>query len=655
MENKIKMTWDTFLDKVYGCWIGKCVSGTIGAPYEGYKGLMSIKYDPILIKDMLPNDDLDLQILWLEVLEKKGTAFTTEDLADIFAEKCPYSPGEYAIFKKNYALGIMPPLSGKYNNNYYLQGMGCPIRSEIWACIAPGDPQLAADCSEKDGIMDHWGESVFAERHMAAMEAMAFTWEGDMKTLVLDSLAYIPDDCRYQKLVRDTVKWCDEYKDWRTVYGMIMRCYGHSDCTNMFQNMGITIMSLLLGNNDMLDTTMMALNCGFDTDCTCATVGSVIGILAGGKALMDQYKFEEQSYKLSVNTTRRSDKVYDLAEDTAKAALLFTELNQNLVITDVPEEMYITPSDVTVKTINAQVIYENDYPVISLDETKKVIIKISAFDAPVSGKLIVTAPDGFTVDPAICEFDATNEEKEYIFTVHLDKNVDVLWEKNIFNVAVVVSDQEVQKLRFGLAGAQLWTVYGPFWENVTEVAAPGAGESYYAGLGGAKTAEESLTKLRQFHINMKAKWEQDYMEDILLGDKTLDDEQKRDPAYVGFPVSIYEDKFSLEDIFAFNAPCVTYMVRDVYAPEDMTLCIQVGHSDKIRIWINGQLFTESETTENWTPENIHKLDVPLKKGANHFVVKLARTNGKSDTSIIFTEKGACTTMINCLGSTNNLK
>ena len=655
MSNKINMTWDTFLDKVYGCWIGKCVSGTIGAPYEGYKGIMSIKYDPILIKDMLPNDDLDLQILWLEVLEKKGTAFTSEDLADIFAEKCPYSPGEYAIFKKNYALGIMPPLSGKYNNNYYLQGMGCPIRSEIWACIAPGDPRLAADCSTKDGIMDHWGESVFAERHMAALEAMAFTWESDMKSLILDSLAYIPSDCKYQKLVRDTVAWCDEYKDWRMVFGMIMRYYGHSDCTNMFQNMGITIMSLLLGNNDMLDTTIMALNCGFDTDCTCATVGSIIGILAGGKALMDQYKFEEQSYKLSVNTTRRSDKVYDLAEDTAKAALLFAELNQNLVITDVPEEMYITPDDVTVKTINAQVVYENDYPVISLGETKSVALRITAFDAPVSGKLIVTAPDGFTVEPAVCEFDVANEEKEYIFTVHSDKNADVLWEKNVFNVAVEVNGEEVQKLRFGLAGAQLWTVYGPFWENVTEVAAPGAGESYYAGLGGAKTPDESLTKLRQFHINMKAKWEQDYMEDILLGGKALDDEQKRDPACVGFPVSIYEDKFSLEDVFTFNGPCVTYMIRDVYAPEDMTVCIQIGHSDKIRIWIDGQLFTESETTENWTPENIHKLDVPLKKGANHFVVKLARTNGKSDTSIIFTEKGACTTMINCIGSVNNLK
>ena len=653
--SKKEMTWSTFLDKVYGCWIGKCVSGTIGAPYEGYKGIMNIKYDPILIKDMLPNDDLDLQILWLEVLEKKGTDFTSEDLADIFAEKCPYSPGEYAIFKKNYALGIMPPISGKYNNNYYIEGMGCPIRSEIWACIAPGDPALAAECSARDGIMDHWGESVYAEKHMAALEAMAFTWEGDMKTLILDSLAYIPNDCKYRKLVCDTVAWCEEYEDWRTVFGYIMRHYGHSDCTNMYQNMGITIMSLLLGKNDMLDTTMMALNCGFDTDCTCATVGSVIGILAGGKALMDKYQFEEQKYKLSVNTTRRSDTVYDLAEDTAKAALVFAELYQNLVITDVPEDMYIVPSDATTKVINASVIYDQNNPAISVGETKKVSVKITACNKPIEGKLIVSTPDGFEIEPQTCDFTANDEEKEYVFTVSASKDIDVLWNKNLFYITVNVDDKEVQKIRFGLAGAQLWTAYGPFWENVTEVAAPGAGESYYAGLGGAKNADEGMTILRQFHINMKAKWQEEYMEDILLGGKSINDEQKRDPAYVGFPVSIYEDRFSLKDVFAFDGPCVAYMVRDVYAPEDMTVCIQIGHSDKIKIWIDGELFAISETTENWTPENIHKLNVPLKKGANHFVVKLANTNGKSDMSIIFTEKGACTNMIDCLGSLNNMK
>ena len=99
-----------------------------------------------------------------------------------------------------------------------------------------------------------------------------------------------------------------------------------------------------------------------------------------------------------------------------------------------------------------------------------------------------------------------------------------------------------------------------------------------------------------------------------------------------------------------NMPCVVYMVRDVYAPEDMTVCMQVGHSDVFRLWKDGDLLAYSDITENWTPENIHKLDITLHKGLNRFVVKLARTNGTTDFSIMFTEKGACTKMISSLGS-----
>ena len=200
-----------------------------------------------------------------------------------------------------------------------------------------------------------------------------------------------------------------------------------------------------------------------------------------------------------------------------------------------------------------------------------------------------------------------------------------------------------------MAGAQLWKVYGPFWENVTEVAAPGACESYYSGLGG-KTPDESLTNIRQFHLNMKAKWEAEYMEPYLLQRAVLPKVLQRDPAYLGFPVSIYADRFTMEDVMDFYGPCIIYMVRDIYAPEDCTLCLQIGHSDKFSLWQDAELLAECDGTDNWTPENLHRLNIRLKKGSNRFVLKMARTNGKSDFSLIFTEGGACTTMDTSLGS-----
>ena len=78
------LTYREYFNKVYGCWLGKCIAGNIGAPYEGMKQRLNLSYDPILLEKMLPNDDLDLQVLWLEILESRGLDFDSDDLAHIF-------------------------------------------------------------------------------------------------------------------------------------------------------------------------------------------------------------------------------------------------------------------------------------------------------------------------------------------------------------------------------------------------------------------------------------------------------------------------------------------------------------------------------------------------------------------------------------------
>ena len=113
-----KLTYSQYFNKVYGCWLGKCISGNIGAPYEGMKQYLSLEYSKKYLEEILPNDDLDLQVLWLEVLRRKGEHFTSNDLAEIFAANCDYAPGEYAFFKKNHRRHIPTPYSGTFNNEY---------------------------------------------------------------------------------------------------------------------------------------------------------------------------------------------------------------------------------------------------------------------------------------------------------------------------------------------------------------------------------------------------------------------------------------------------------------------------------------------------------------------------------------------------------
>ena len=49
-----KLDWKTYLDKVYGCFLGKAVVGTMGAPFEGVKMPLAMPFDKKMIDAMLP-------------------------------------------------------------------------------------------------------------------------------------------------------------------------------------------------------------------------------------------------------------------------------------------------------------------------------------------------------------------------------------------------------------------------------------------------------------------------------------------------------------------------------------------------------------------------------------------------------------------------
>ena len=64
----MKIGYRTYLDKVHGGWIGKCAGGLIGAKQENNKSLMHYTFDNVFPDVIPPNDDFDLQILYLTEL-----------------------------------------------------------------------------------------------------------------------------------------------------------------------------------------------------------------------------------------------------------------------------------------------------------------------------------------------------------------------------------------------------------------------------------------------------------------------------------------------------------------------------------------------------------------------------------------------------------
>jgi len=280
---------DEFRDKVFACWLGKNIGGTLGAPWECRRYTHALTFYQPVPKEPTANDDLDLQLIWLKLLEDHGVDPPLPMLAEYWSRYgASYPWNEYGFFMRNYSRGLRPPVAGCFEN-YFVDEMGSPIRSEIWACLHAGDPQAAARMAWKDSALDHaGGEGTCGEMFWAAVEAAAFV-ESDPMVLIHLGLNMIPLSSHVARSIREAV-WCHQNGlTWGEARERIASRFGHLQPCNAVPNHGFTILGWLYGQ-DFGDRLCKAVNCGYDTDCTGATLGSVLGILDGTAGISDAWR-----------------------------------------------------------------------------------------------------------------------------------------------------------------------------------------------------------------------------------------------------------------------------------------------------------------------------------------------------------------------------
>ena len=279
-----RLSWDTYFTKTLGCWMGKNAGGTLGGPVEGRREILDLDWYPTIQEGGIPNDDLEVQLVWLHALETRGQHLTAEDLAAEWLDHYLPNWDEYGFGKTNLRKGLLPPLSGAFNNAFS-SSMGCPIRSEIWACIAPGMPLLAARLARADAIVDHTDESVYAEMLFAVIESAAYL-QDDRDRLMELGLAAIPDDSRTSRAVRTMIQTWNATQDWKASRQAVLDLVGNdANFTDAPQNIAFTLLGWYSAPEDFGRAICDAVNCGFDTDCTGATLGAILGIAWGAPRL----------------------------------------------------------------------------------------------------------------------------------------------------------------------------------------------------------------------------------------------------------------------------------------------------------------------------------------------------------------------------------
>jgi hypothetical protein len=312
-------------DRIAGAWLGRCAGCLLGKPIEGVRsprlrallaragceeipdylwrlqGLGEKDYADLGFAalwnwrgtDCMPeDDDTNYTVTGLALVKAKGLGFSPADMADFWMGNIPIlhtCTAERAAYR-NFVNNVEPPRSASVRNPYR-EWIGAQIRADFFGYVALGRPELAAELAWRDACISHVKNGIYGEMWVAAMLAAAGV-ETDVRCVIEIGLGEIPARSRLTEGIRDVLRW---HAAGATYVEAVQRIYGRwdenrsHDWCHTISNAQIVATGLLYGEGDYEKAITRAVYPCFDTDCNGATVGSIMGMMLGARALPEKW------------------------------------------------------------------------------------------------------------------------------------------------------------------------------------------------------------------------------------------------------------------------------------------------------------------------------------------------------------------------------
>ncbi|MCX7920260.1 MAG: ADP-ribosylglycohydrolase family protein [bacterium] len=348
------LSQEELLNKIFGGWLGRGAGCVLGIPVEGFDKAQIAKFCEFIgqsyplddffinipfqqyqqlhygttpmnkfIRDQIEylgaDDDLAYTILNLVIIEKYGFKFTNKDVGKEWLDRLPIACTAEEVALTNLRRGIMPPKSARVDNPF-AEWIGADIRSDIWGYTTPGLPELAAEFAYRDASVSHIKNGVYGAMFFSATISAAFV-ESDIDTLIEIGLSEIPANCRLAEAIRLTVQWYrDSGNNWEVTRQKIDDRYGYLHMADTIQNACFTILGLLHGKLDFTKTLAYTVMAGYDTDCTGATAGSILGIILGANQIPKKWYQRFNDRIISYVRGMEDNRISELAQRTLAVA-----------------------------------------------------------------------------------------------------------------------------------------------------------------------------------------------------------------------------------------------------------------------------------------------------------------------------------------------
>ena len=350
----LKIDWNSerIYDQIYGAWLGRAAGCVLGKPVEGWPKARIDKYLKDHNIDILDNylpfdekvlpgvhkvstrgninfmprdDDMDYVIIGLLALEKRGIKTSARTIANTWVDRLPfnvvYTAEECAY--RNFVNSIWPPLSGTHRNPFR-EWIGAQIRADVFGYVTPGLPEIGAKLAFNDASISHDKIGIDGEMFVPAMLSADFKLER-VKEIINAGLAEIPENCRLAEAVKDTMHWCETLPTWELVWEKINESVGHYHGVHTINNAALVVMGLYFGEDNFEKGIVCTVRGGWDTDCTGATVGSILGLRLGAKNLPSKWISPLNDRLKSVVRDENDNKISELAKRTLSVAKTILE------------------------------------------------------------------------------------------------------------------------------------------------------------------------------------------------------------------------------------------------------------------------------------------------------------------------------------------